>query len=234
VQCPDHAILIKRLSKSFGTRQVLREVDLEVAPGTIVGLLGANGAGKTTLLEILSTLLLPTAGDTLIYGYDVVAEAAEVRRLVGYCPCGFDSFYPRLTGVANLEFFAALSGFSRRAGRTRVNAVFDLLSFNGSRHSDFQKYSAGMKQKLALARALIADPPLILLDEPTKSLDPAAQGDVWTLLRDRLVGELGKTILLVTHSLVEARTICDRVFALEDGGMREVTHGREGLGVLQA
>ena len=230
----DHAILIRGLSKSFGAREVLRQIDLEVAPGTIVGLLGPNGAGKTTLLEILSTLLLPTKGQAFVYGRDVAAEEADVRQLVGYCPCGFDSFYSRLTASANLEFFAALNGFSLRAGRQRIEAIFDLLSVNGSRHLDFQRHSTGMKQKLVIARALVADPQLLLLDEPTKSLDPRAQREVWTLLRTKLVAELGKTILLVTHSLTEAQEICDRVVALEDGRITEVTHGLESLGVLQA
>jgi ABC-2 type transport system ATP-binding protein len=228
------AILLRSVCKSFTGRPVLRDVNLEVAPGTIVGLLGPNGAGKTTLLEILSTLLLPTSGQAFILGHDVVAEAAEVRRLVGYCPCGFDSFYPRLSATANLEFFAALNGFSHRAGRQRLDVVFDCLGLNGSRHLEFQRHSAGMKQKLVLGRALLADPKLLLLDEPTRSLDPAAQRDVWALLRTEIVGRLKKTILLVTHSLTEAQDVCDRVVALEDGRIVEVTRGMESLGILQA
>jgi ABC-2 type transport system ATP-binding protein len=228
------AILLRDVSKSFAAREVLREVNLEVAPGTIVGLLGSNGAGKTTLLEILSTLLLPSSGQAFVLGHDVVAEAAEVRRLIGYCPCGFDSFYPRLSAAANLEFFAALNGFSLHAGRRRLDAVFDLLGVNGTRHLEFQRHSSGMKQKLVLGRALLADPQLLLLDEPTKSLDPAAQRAVWALLRTEIVGKLSKTIVLVTHSLTEAQEVCDRVIALEDGRIVEVTHGMESLGVFQA
>lgn len=230
----DPAILLRNVSKSFAARDVLRGVNLEVAPGTIVGLLGSNGAGKTTLLEILSTLLLPSSGQAFVLGHDVVSEAAEVRRLVGYCPCGFDSFYPRLSAAANLEFFAALNGFSLRAGRQRLDAVLDLLGVNGTRHLEFQRHSTGMKQKLVLGRALLADPQLLLLDEPTKSLDPAAQRAVWALLRTEIVARLNKTILLVTHSLTEAQEVCDRVIALEDGRIVEVTHGMESLGVLQA
>jgi ABC-2 type transport system ATP-binding protein len=230
----DPAILLRDVSKSFAAREVLREVNLEVAPGTIVGLLGANGAGKTTLLEILATLLLPSSGQAFVLGHDVVAEAASVRRLIGYSPCGFDSFYPRLSAAANLEFFAALNGFSLHAGRRRLDAVFDLLGVNGARHLEFQRHSSGMKQKLVLGRALLADPQLLLLDEPTKSLDPVAQRAVWALLRTEIVGKLNKTILLVTHSLTEAQEVCDRVIALEDGRIVEVTHGMESLGVLQA
>ena len=230
----DPAILLRNVSKSFSAHEVLRGVNLEVAPGTIVGLLGSNGAGKTTLLEILSTLLLPSSGHAFVFGHDVVLQAAEVRRLVGYCPCGFDSFYPRLSAEANLEFFAALNGFSLRTGRQRLDDVFDLLGVNGTRHLEFQRHSTGMKQKLVLGRALLADPQLLLLDEPTKSLDPAAQRSVWALLRNEIVARLNKTILLVTHSVTEAQEVCDHIIALEDGRIVEVTRGMESLGVLQA
>ena len=198
-------------------REVLHDVNLEVESGSVVGLLGPNGAGKTTLLEILCTLLLPTSGEAFVDGLDVVREAAGVKRLVGYCPCGFDSFYPRLTATANLEFFAALNGLLPREGRRHVRAVCDLVGINGSRHLDFQRHSSGMKQKLVLARALMINPPVLLLDEPTKSLDPRAQQDIWRLLRATLLDDLKKTILLVTHSLAEAQEVCDQVAVLDEG-----------------
>lgn len=224
-----HAIVLRNLTKSFPAgrhrsplREVLREVSLEVLPGEIVGVLGPNGAGKTTLLEILATLLLPTSGDALVHDRSVVTEPAAVRGLVGYCPCGFDSFYPRLTAATNLEFFAALNGFQFRTGQQRLNEVFDLLGINGSRHLDFQRHSTGMKQKLVLARALIVDPAVLLLDEPSKSLDPRAQRELCTVLRRKLVDELRKTILLVTHSLAEAQEVCDRVVILQNGTLVEI------------
>lgn len=225
----DHAIVLRNLSKSFPTcrdrsqvSEVLHDVNLDVALGEIVGVLGSNGAGKTTLLEILSTLLLPTRGDALVHDRNVLTEPAAVRELIGYCPCGFDSFYPRLTAAANLEFFAALNGFQFRTGKQRLDEVFDLLGINGSRHLDFQRHSTGMKQKLVLARALIIDPMVLLLDEPTKSLDPRAQSELWTLLRRKLVDELKKTVLLVTHSLAEAQEVCDRVVLLTNGTLVEI------------
>jgi ABC-2 type transport system ATP-binding protein len=224
-----HAIELRNLTKSFAAgrkaapaREVLRDVNLEVARGEIVGVLGANGAGKTTLLEILSTLLLPTSGEALVYDRNVVADAAAVRQLVGYCPCGFDSFYPRLTAAANLEFFAALNGFRFRSGKRRLNELFDLLGINGSRHVDFQRHSTGMKQKLLIARALLTDPAVLLLDEPTKSLDPRAQQEFWALLRSTLTDGLKKTVLLVTHSLAEAQEVCDRVVILQNGIVEEI------------
>jgi ABC-2 type transport system ATP-binding protein len=223
----DHAIELRSLSKAFSpARDVLRDVNLEVAPGEIVAVLGANGAGKTTLLEILSTLLLPTSGDARVHGRSVVAEPVAVRELIGYSPCGFDSFYPRLTATANLEFFAALNGFQLRTGRQRLGHIYDLLGINGSRHLDFQRHSTGMKQKLVLARALLVDPAVLLLDEPSKSLDPRAQQELWALLRSKLAGELKKTILLVTHSLAEAQEVCDRVVLLRNGTIREIDDPR--------
>jgi ABC-2 type transport system ATP-binding protein len=229
------AIILRHLSKSFprsahssdrparsAPHDVLRDVNLEVEHGSVVGLLGPNGAGKTTLLEILCTLLLPTGGEALVEGLDVVGDAAGVKQLVGYCPCGFDSFYPRLTALANLEFFGALHGLPPRDGRQRVRSVCDLVGINGSRHLDFQRHSSGMKQKLVLARALMTDPPVLLLDEPTKSLDPRAQRDMWRLLRARLVDDLQKTILLVTHSLAEAQEVCDRIAILDEGRIVDV------------
>lgn len=233
------AIVLKRVSKSFyrpapraarflrrslpRTRHdVLRDLDLEVASGTVVGLLGANGAGKTTLLEILCTLLVPTSGLACIHGFNVAGDAAAVRSLVGYSPCGFDTFYPRLSAAANLEFFAALNGFSRGEGRSRVDAVCEMVGVNGSRHLEFQRHSSGMKQRLVLARALITDPPVLLLDEPARSLDLKAQRALWELVRGMLVERMKKTVLLVTHSLSEAREVCDRVAILQNGRISEV------------
>jgi ABC-2 type transport system ATP-binding protein len=203
-------------------REVLRDLSLEVADGTIVGLLGANGAGKTTLLEILCTLLLPTSGEAFVQGLNVAHDADAVKRLVGYCPCGFDSFYPRLSAASNLQFFAALNGFSRGETRRRVEAACMMAGANGSRHLEFQRHSSGMKQRLVLARALMNDPRVLLLDEPAKSLDVQAQRRLWLLLRVTLVEQQRKTILLVTHSLSEAREVCDRVAILQNGRIVDV------------
>jgi ABC-2 type transport system ATP-binding protein len=221
------AIAVQNLTKTFPARksfktllrrpfrpsgmEVLRDVSLEVSAGCALGLLGPNGAGKTTLLEILSTLLLPTCGRAWVCGFEVVEQAAQVRTVVGYCPAASQSFYPRLTGVGNLEFFAVLNGFRPRQARERIGAVLDLVGMDGASNAPFQCYSEGMKQRLSLARALLTDPPVLLLDEPTKSLDPLLQGEVRRFLRRTLVEKLGKTVLLVTHSLAEAEEVCDRL-----------------------
>lgn len=226
------AISVRHLSKSFPSggflqgvfrpgsaagREVLSDINLEIAAGEIFGLLGPNGAGKTTLVEILATLLLPSAGEARIRGYDVVRDVAGTRRQVGYCPAVADSFYPRLNAVENLEFFALLHQLSTRQAGGRIAYLLDLVGLAGARGAAFQKLSQGMKQRLALARALLADPPVLLLDEPSKSLDPLLQIEIWRFLRDTLSKKMGKTILLVTHSLAEAASVCDRLAIIHSG-----------------
>jgi ABC-2 type transport system ATP-binding protein len=230
--------LLQRTSRPNGI-EVLRDVSLEVSTGWVLGVLGPNGAGKTVLLEILSTLLLPTSGRAWVCGYEVAREVAQVRKVVGYCPATSQSFYPRLTGVGNLEFFAVLNGFRPREARERIGAVLDLVGMDKASHAPFQYYSEGMKQRLALARALLTDPPVLLLDEPTRSLDPLVQGEVRRLFRRTLVEKLGKTLLLVTHSVAEAEEVCDRVAIIDRGsivsvGTPEEVRGAFGGGDLAA
>lgn len=196
--------------------EVLKGIELEICSGEAIGLLGPNGAGKTTLVEILSTLLLPTTGTARVWGHDVVHEAWRVRELVGYCPSSPETFYPRLTGIANLQFFAALKDLPPRAARERISKLLDLLHIDGATSLAFQRYSEGMKQRLGLARALLTDPPVLLLDEPTKSLDPVLQAEIRNSLKT-VVDQLGKTVLLITHDLAEAEQVCDRIAILHQG-----------------
>ncbi len=214
------AIRLRAIAKSFAA-PVLTDVTLDIPAGEVFGLTGSNGAGKTTLLEILATLQRPTGGTATVGGYDVVRESQSVRRIVGYCPASADSFYPRLTGAANLQFFASLYGMSPRDARARTAAVLDMLGASEPAALMFQRCSAGMKQKLVLGRALLSDPAVVLLDEPTRSLDPAAQGEFRHLVRT-LANRWGKTIVLVTHNLDEADEVCDRIALLRDGRIAEV------------
>lgn len=227
------AISIQNLTKTFsvgkvlralqrnppkkGKTEVLKGINLEVSQGEVLGLLGPNGAGKTTLLEILSTLLLPTSGEASIGGYDVVREAGQVRKVVSYCPSAPENFYPRLTGMRNLEFFALLNNLSPREASRKIQTVFDLVGLDGTSDVAFQRYSEGMKQRLSLARAILTDPEVLLLDEPTRSLDPVLQREIRKFLREQVVAKLGKTVLLVTHSLLEAEQVCDRLAILHRG-----------------
>ena len=202
--------------------KVLHDISLEIESGEVFGLLGPNGAGKTTLMEILATLLLPSSGRALVAGCDVVRDVAEIRKRVGYCPSGTESFYPRLNAVENLEFFALLQNHTSRQAEQKISWLLELVGLVDARGIAYQKLSQGMKQRLALGRALITDPPVLLLDEPSKSLDPVLQIAIWRFLRDTLSKRLGKTILLVTHSLPEAESVCDRIAFLHEGRIRGV------------
>lgn len=193
-------------------------VDLDVWPGEVLGLLGPNGAGKTTLLKILATLLLPTSGGALVGGHDVVRAPAAARRVLGYCLDSERSFYYRLSGTDNLRFFAALNNLPAREAAARIAAVLGIVGLDAAvREAPFMTYSRGMRERLGLARALLADPAVLLLDEPTKGLDPGGAAHLRRFLRERLARDLGKTILLVTHALDEARECCDRVAFMERG-----------------
>lgn len=227
------AIVVQNLTKQFPVprpwramtrRPFLRHwmtalagIDVEVREGEIFGLLGQNGAGKTTLLKILSTLLLPTAGHALINGYDVVKDPQKVKRAVGYCLDTDRSFYYRLTGMQNLAFFATLNNLSPREAGVRIAECLATVGLNGAARLPFMTFSQGMQQKLGLARALLTDPAILLLDEPTGGLDPGAAAEFRRFLRHTLVGRFRKTILLVTHSLEEARECCDRLAILDQG-----------------
>ena len=209
--------VLQKHPPAHGVTEVLKGVSLEIQTGEAMGLVGPNGAGKTTLVEILATLLLPSGGRAAVCGYDVVREARRVRQVVSYCPSASENFYPRLTGRQNLEFFAVLNDLDPRPARRKVEEVLDVVELDGAREVPFQRYSEGMKQRLALARALLTDPAVLLLDEPTRSLDPMLQGEIRKFLRRRVVEQLHKTLLLVTHSLPEAEQVCDRLAILHGG-----------------
>ena len=209
---------VARLGSKRNTQSdVLRGINLEIREGEILGLLGPNGAGKTTVVEILATLLLPTSGQAVVCGQDVVRDADEVRKVVSYCASATDNFYPRISALRNLEFFAVLNHFPPREAKERIQLTLEHLGLRGKGNVPFQHYSDGMKQRLALARALLKEPRLVLLDEPTRSLDPISQGEIRKLIRELLIDRLGKTVLLVTHSLAEAEQVCDRVAILHRG-----------------
>jgi ABC-2 type transport system ATP-binding protein len=192
-------------------------VDLEVKRGEVFGLLGPNGAGKTTLLKIFCTLLLPTSGRAVVNGYDVVAAPSKVRQVVGYCLDTERSFYYRLTGYQNLAFFATLNNLSSEERDRRILEAMGVVGLDGVADTRFMSYSKGMQQKLGLARALLTDPAVLLLDEPTKSLDPGAATAFHRFLRGTLAEKLGKTILLVSHTLEECRECCDRMAIMDRG-----------------
>jgi ABC-2 type transport system ATP-binding protein len=203
----------------------LRSVTLQIERGEVFGLVGPNGAGKTTLLRLLATLLFPSSGGGRIGGADLVRQAGTVRRLVGFASGEDRGFYWRLTGRENLEFFAGLLGLSPRAGRRRADEMLELVDLLPMAHQPVEQYSTGMRQRLGIARALLGMPAVLLLDEPTRSLDPMIAAGVQALV-SRLAGEAGTTVVLATHNLDEAERICDRVAVLVAGSVCAVLHVR--------
>jgi len=214
----DWGIECRGLSRSFGSREALRRVDLRVRRGSLVALVGSNGAGKTTLMKILATLLSPSSGEAKVLGREVAAWSMACRRAIGYAPADERSFHGRLTALQNLEFFAALHGVPPAAFRARSGELLAALGLEAHGRTRFAELSSGMKQSLSVIRSLLHDPPVLLLDEPTRSLSPDLALRVGDLLR-RLAHHQGKTILLATHNLREAETLADELAVLHQGQM---------------
>lgn len=192
-------------------------LNLEIKKGELFGLLGPNGAGKTTLVKMLCTLLPPTSGTALINGFDIIKQQMQVKRFLGTLfSVGERGFFWRLNGYRNLEFFAAIYNVPRQKREERIMEVLKLVGLENSAFELYQKYSGGMKRKLSLARTLLADPPVILLDEPTTGLDVISSRNVREFVR-KTVQESGKTVLYTTHYIEEAAQICDRIGILKQG-----------------
>lgn len=195
----------------------LDSLDLTIARGEVYGLVGPNGAGKTTLVKIISTLLLPTGGHVSVDGLDIVHDGPAVRASIGLSAECERSFYWRLTGRQNLHFFGALQGLTRRQTRQRVDELVEKLDLASYVDTRFMQYSAGMKRKLSFARAMLLDPPMVILDEPTSNVDPISAEQM-----RRYVGGLrdsGKTVLLTSHNMSEVERLADRVGILLKGKM---------------
>src|SRR5215218_5794572 len=158
--------------------EAVRGVSFEVAEGELFGLLGPNGAGKTTTIKMLITLLIPTSGSARVLGYDVVADAREVRKRIGYVFGGERGVYERLSGYDNLRYFAELYGVPPKIQKQRIQELLELVGLDGREHERAEGYSRGMKQRLHVARGLLHDPEVIFLDEPTIGLDPVGARDV--------------------------------------------------------
>jgi ABC-2 type transport system ATP-binding protein len=212
--------------------RALERVSLDIDSGEVFGVIGPNGAGKTTLLKILSTLILPSSGTARVNGSDLIRGADAVRRSVGIAAGEERGFYWRLTGMENLEFFAGLRGFAPREARRRAAHALELVDLLPRAGEPVMRYTTGMRQRLSLARALLARPPILLLDEPTRSLDPGAAQTVQALVR-RLSADDGVTIMIATHNLEEAEAVCSRVAVLADGAVRSVVSVASGDGRLR-
>ena len=202
--------------------EALRDVSFEVETGEIFGLIGRNGAGKTTLTKIVATLVQPTTGSVSVHGHDSVSADEQVRRHIGLATAEERSFYWRLTCEQNLMFFARLHGLSDRKAKQRINDVVSKLELEEVARRRFGELSTGNKQRLAVARALLASPPVLLLDEPTRSLDPLAAARMRELIRSLAEQDPPVTILLTSHNLAEVETLCARVAIISRGRIRAI------------
>ncbi|MBK9943206.1 MAG: ABC transporter ATP-binding protein [Kouleothrix sp.] len=203
-----------RLHKAFGNFQAVREISLRVDRGEVVALLGPNGAGKTTTVRMLGAILRPSTGRALVAGYDVVEQAREVRHVVGLLT-EFPGLYHRMRSLEYLEFFGALQGMAAAESARRGTLLLQQFGLWDARDKRLDSYSKGMKQKIALIRALIHDPPVLFLDEPTTAMDPHSARTVRDAIADLRAAR--RTILLTTHNLVEAETLADRIVVVRGG-----------------
>jgi len=200
------------------TIAAVNHLDLKIRKGELFGLLGPNGAGKTSLVKVLCTLLPPDEGTAMVNGFDVGRQQMQVKASVGTLfSVGERGFFWRLSGYNNLEFFAAINNVPHDRMRERIMEVLRLVGLEDDADMFFQKYSGGMKRKLCLARALLPDPPILLLDEPTTGLDVVSSRSIREFILKDLVKKSGKTVLYTTHYIEEASQICDRIAIMNKG-----------------
>jgi ABC-2 type transport system ATP-binding protein len=226
------AISIEKLSKTYPTAfprlkvffrlpvkpavEALKNVSIEIGEGEIFGLIGKNGAGKTTLTKIIATLVQPTSGKVSVKGFDSVNDEVKVRSLIGLATAEERSFYWRLTSLQNMLFFARLYGIKDKEARIRIAELFEQLDITKYEKRRFSELSTGNKQRLAVARAMLSSPPILLLDEPTRSLDPLAASSMRSLISSLK----GVSILLTSHNLSEIEELCDRIAIISNGEIR--------------
>lgn len=195
----------------------LQGIDIQVRKGELFGLLGPNGAGKTTLMKILCTLVLPTGGSAFVNSYDVTKNENIVKRSIGYVVSDERSFFWRLTGSQNLRFFSTLNNISTQQASKRINELTELLGLENLIDKPFKDYSSGMKQKLAIARGMLTNPEILFLDEPTTTLDPITTKNLRQFIREVIVKDRKKTVILATNNMQEAEDLCNRIAILGKG-----------------
>jgi ABC-2 type transport system ATP-binding protein len=215
-----------------GATEALKRVSLQVPKGEALVLLGPNGSGKTTTLKLISTMLIPDDGAVAICGADTSREGGAVRRKVGFAVANERSFFPRLTARENLDFFAVLEDVSKEERAARVDEKLGLTGLADAAETLVMKFSSGMYQRLAVARALLKNPEILLLDEPTRSLDPGSAMCFWPFVRQLLSG--GTTVVLTTHNFQEAAAVGDRIAVLRRGELRSEREFRRGAGCLRS
>ncbi|WP_124726603.1 ABC transporter ATP-binding protein [Staphylospora marina] len=209
-------IRTESLTKRYGSVTAVNKLDLTVEAGTVFGFIGPNGAGKSTTMQILATLVVPDEGRAWVGGWDVVKDGDEVRRIIGYMP-DFFGVYDNLTAIEYLEFYASCYGIRRDLRRKIGLDLLELVGLSHKRDDEVDKLSRGMKQRLGLARSLIHDPALLILDEPASGLDPRARVEFREVLKE--LRKMGKTIMISSHILPELAGFCDCIGMMENGKM---------------
>jgi ABC-2 type transport system ATP-binding protein len=214
LDAPGDAIIIEKLERRFGDVKAVDGLDLAVREGELFGLLGPNGAGKTTTIKVLCGLLEPTGGRATVAGFDVRRDMDRIRGLIGVCPQEMGVF-PYLTGRENVELFGDLAAVSREVLRGRVAQLLGKVSMTADADRRAKTYSGGMQRRVSLVMALVNDPKIAFLDEPTVGMDPQSRHAVWDFIKELKAG--GKTVILTTHYMEEAEYLCDRVGIIDHG-----------------
>jgi ABC-2 type transport system ATP-binding protein len=220
---PDAAITVAGVTKRFGNVVALAGVDLEVAPGTVLGLLGPNGAGKTTMVRILTTIIPPDAGVARVLGFDVARRPGDVRAVIGLAG-QYAAVDDNLTGRENLRLIGRLTHLGGKLAASRADELLERFGLAGAADRQVRTYSGGMRRRLDLAAALVHRPPVLFLDEPSTGLDPRSRADLWAVIGE-LVAD-GTTLLLTTQYLEEADRLADRIAVVDAG--RVVAEGTAG------
>ncbi|MGR6837484.1 ABC transporter ATP-binding protein [Syntrophomonas erecta] len=211
----DFAVDVQGLSKWYGPLKAVDNISFQVKPGTSFGLLGLNGAGKTTTFKMLVSLIRPDSGTALVAGYDVIREPMQVRAYIGYVPEN-PAFYPRMTTLETLRYLCRLLDISMSEQQRRIDSVLELVGLMDKKHAHIGGYSRGMRHRLGLAQALLSEPQILFLDEPTLGLDPLGAKNMRDLIL-RLRQEREVTVLMSSHILPEVESICDVVGIFDHG-----------------
>ena len=218
-ESPRYAIVLENFTKEYKDVRAVDDLTLHVAEGKIFGMLGPNGSGKTTTINCLSGLVQPTSGNLQVGGHNVQSEPGKVREVLGICPQE-TALYPFLSGRENIELFGNLYCVPKENLKENVDYVIEKVGLRGDARRRAGKYSGGMKRRVSVAMALVQDPKVVFLDEPTVGMDPQSRRAIWDFVRE--LKDKGKTILLTTHYMEEAEQLCDEVAIIDHGKLIEL------------